>query len=140
MKSEVQYKFLGIHRLKMNSSDDRFPKSFRDQNPNEKQLIEHMLEDESIIDFPVFIDSPMQKFDKEHAENIIRYFYPNVSDQVVLFPLIHKELMQDEYKVLKERVSRSFLINNLNNDSSTFLEVEPDSLIQKYDELYLASN
>ena len=46
------------------------------------------LVDESNIDFPVFIDSPMQKFDKEHAENIIRHFYPNVSEQVVLFPLI----------------------------------------------------
>ena len=98
------------------------------------------LVDESNIDFPVFIDSPMQKFDKEHAENIIRYFYPTVSEQVVLFPLIHKELTQDEYKVLKNRVSRSFLINNLNNDSSAFLKVEPESLIQKYDELYLASN
>ena len=98
------------------------------------------LVDESNIDFPVFIDSPMQKFDQEHAENIIRHFYPTVSDQVVLFPLIHKELTQDEYKVLKEKVNRGFLINNLNNDSSAFLEVEPESLIQKYDELYLASN
>ena len=98
------------------------------------------LVDESNIDFPVFIDSPMQKFDKEHAENIIRHFYPNVSKQVVLFPLIYKELTKDEYEVLKKKVNRSFLINNLNNDSSAFLEVEPECLIEKYDELYLASN
>ncbi len=98
------------------------------------------LVDESNIDFPVFIDSPMQKFDQEHAENIIRHFYPTVSDQVVLFPLIHKELTQDEYKVLKERVNRSFLIDNLTKDSSAFLEVAPELLIQKYDELYMASN
>jgi DNA sulfur modification protein DndD len=31
---------------------------------------------ESEIDFPVFIDSPMQKFDNQHSENIIRHFYP----------------------------------------------------------------
>lgn len=37
------------------------------------------LVDESEIEFPVFIDSPMQKFDEQHAENIIKYFYPNVS-------------------------------------------------------------
>ena len=98
------------------------------------------LVDESNIDFPVFIDSPMQKFDQEHAENIIKHFYPNVSNQVVLFPLIHKELTLDEYDLLKSNVSRSFLINNLNNDSSTFLEVEPEQLIKKYDELYVASN
>ena len=98
------------------------------------------LVDESNIDFPVFIDSPMQKFDQEHAKNIIQYFYPSVSNQVVLFPLIHKELTEDEYELLKKSVNRSFLIDNLSNDSSTFLEVEPDLLIQKYDELYVASN
>jgi DNA sulfur modification protein DndD len=98
------------------------------------------LVDESNIDFPVFIDSPMQKFDQEHAKNIIQHFYPSVSNQVVLFPLIHKELTQDEYELLKRSVSRSFLIDNLSNDSSTFLKVEPDLLIQKYDELYVASN
>lgn len=52
------------------------------------------LVDESDIAFPVFIDSPMQKFDKDHAENVIKEFYPNVSEQVVLFPLIHKELTE----------------------------------------------
>ncbi len=55
------------------------------------------LVDESDIEFPVFIDSPMQKFDKDHAENMINEFYPNVSEQVVLFPLIHKELTEDEF-------------------------------------------
>jgi DNA sulfur modification protein DndD len=98
------------------------------------------LVDESNIEFPVFIDSPMQKFDKEHAENIIKHFYPQVSDQVVLFPLIHKELTEDEYELLKSGVSKSFLINNLSNDSSEFIEVEPNNLITKYNELYVPSN
>ncbi len=98
------------------------------------------LVDESNIEFPVFIDSPMQKFDREHAENIIKHFYPKVSDQVVLFPLIHKELTASEYKLLKKNVSKSYLINNLSNDSSTFLEVEPEELISKYNDLYVPSN
>jgi DNA sulfur modification protein DndD len=59
------------------------------------------LVDESDIEFPVFIDSPMQKFDEEHAENIIKHFYPNVSNQVVIFPLINKELTELEYKDLQ---------------------------------------
>lgn len=98
------------------------------------------LVDESNIDFPVFIDSPMQKFDQEHAENIIRHFYPNVSDQVILFPLIHKELTAQEYELMQKNVNKSFLINNLTNDSSSFLEVDPKDLIEKYDELYVSSN
>ncbi|MEP1778597.1 DNA sulfur modification protein DndD [Reichenbachiella sp.] len=98
------------------------------------------LVDESDINFPVFIDSPMQKFDQEHAENIIQHFYPSVSNQVVLFPLIHKELTEEEYELMKKGISKCYLINNLSNDSSTFIEVEPDALIKKYDELYVAAD
>ncbi|MFN8331351.1 MAG: hypothetical protein U0T81_09060 [Saprospiraceae bacterium] len=58
------------------------------------------LVEESDIQFPVFIDSPMQKFDEQHAENIVKYFYPNVSEQVVIFPLINKELTEREYGIL----------------------------------------
>ena len=94
------------------------------------------LVDESDIEFPVFIDSPMQKFDKDHAENVINEFYPNVSKQVVLFPLIHKELTADEFSLLKPKISKSFIINNTSTDSSEFLEVQPENLINKYNELY----
>ena len=59
------------------------------------------LVDESGIDFPVFIDSPLQKFDPEHSQNIIKEFYPSVSAQVVLFPLLDKELSEQEYELLK---------------------------------------
>lgn len=49
------------------------------------------LVDESGIQFPVFIDSPLQKFDKSHASKIITEFYPQISKQVILFPLLYKE-------------------------------------------------
>lgn len=52
------------------------------------------LVDESGIQFPVFIDSPLQKFDKSHATKIITEFYPQISKQVVLFPLLYKGLLQ----------------------------------------------
>jgi DNA sulfur modification protein DndD len=87
---------------------------------------------ESEIDFPVFIDSPMQKFDNQHAQNIIRHFYPNVAKQVVIFPLLHKELTENEYKLLQSNVCRTFLINNTSSDSSEFLETEPNDFFTKY--------
>jgi DNA sulfur modification protein DndD len=59
------------------------------------------LVEESNIQFPVFIDSPLQKFDKSHANKIITEFYPTVSKQVVLFPLLHKELMESELEMMK---------------------------------------
>ncbi len=92
------------------------------------------LVEESNIEFPVFIDSPMQKFDVEHAENIVRYFYPNISDQVVIFPLIKKEMTADEYKIILPKVSNAYLINNLGNDQSEFREVNPADLFNQFEE------
>jgi DNA sulfur modification protein DndD len=97
------------------------------------------LVDESEIEFPVFIDSPMQKFDEEHAENIIRHFYPNVSKQVIIFPLINKELTEKEYGILQPKVNKAFLINNTSTDSSEFLVTTPDKFITTYNELYNAN-
>ncbi|MEZ4986855.1 MAG: hypothetical protein R2795_17755 [Saprospiraceae bacterium] len=97
------------------------------------------LVDESDIEFPVFIDSPMQKFDKDHAENVIKEFYPNVSEQVVLFPLIHKELTESEFELLKPNISKSYIIHNVSTDASMFEEATPENLIKKYNELYNAN-
>lgn len=90
---------------------------------------------ESEIDFPVFIDSPMQKFDTEHAQNVLKEFYPSVSNQVVLFPLLIKELTEHEYNnILKPYVNKTFIIKNFNSEWSQFDEVNPDELIMKYKE------
>lgn len=88
---------------------------------------------ESGISFPVFIDSPLQKFDKSHSLNIIREFYPTISDQVVLFPLLEKELTQNEFEMMKENISKVFLIEN-SNKKSKFKEVK------KLDDLFNPKN
>jgi len=75
------------------------------------------LVDESGIKFPVFIDSPLQKFDKYHSKNIIKEFYPSISEQVVLFPLLEKELSEIEYELLKPNLNKAFLIHNENGAS-----------------------
>lgn len=76
------------------------------------------LVDQSGIDFPVFIDSPLQKFDKEHSSNVIQQFYPSISDQVVLFPLLEKELTKNEYDLLKPHLGGVYLIENKTQGSS----------------------
>ncbi|MBO0360878.1 AAA family ATPase [Hymenobacter sp. BT186] len=94
------------------------------------------LVEESDFDFPVFIDSPMQKFDDQHAENIVKHFYPSIADQVILFPLINKELSAREYDLLLPRVAKSYLIINKDSDESGFEEVVPDQLFERYSALY----
>jgi len=76
------------------------------------------LVDQSRIDFPIFIDSPLQKFDKEHSSNVIQQFYPSISDQVVLFPLLEKELTKSEYELLKPNLGGVYLIENQSQGSS----------------------
>lgn len=94
------------------------------------------LVDESDIEFPVFIDSPMQKFDKDHAENVIKELYPNVSKQVILFPLMYKELTPNEFDLLKKNISKAYIIDNYSIDASKFVETIPENLIKTYDDLY----
>lgn len=94
------------------------------------------LVEESDIQFPVFIDSPMQKFDEQHSENIVKYFYPNISEQVVIFPLINKELTEREYRILSKHVAKTYIINNIHEDKSEFLAAEPDTFLVTYNRMY----
>ena len=87
--------------------------------------------DETEIEFPVFIDSPMQKFDPLHTKNVLTKFYPNVSKQVILFPLLKKELTEDEYRYIEPIVSKSYLISN-EKGGSHFVEVKPENLFEEY--------
>lgn len=76
------------------------------------------LVDESGIQFPIFIDSPLQKFDKRHSRNIITKFYPSISKQVILFPLLEKELSEKEYNLLLPNTALTFIIQNKEGKST----------------------
>ena len=88
------------------------------------------LVEESGIQFPVFIDSPLQKFDKSHATKIITGFYPSISKQVVLFPLLHKELTTDEFEIMKDSVNETFII--CNDTTHSYFEKVPINKFMTY--------
>ena len=92
------------------------------------------LVEETELDFPVFIDSPMQKFDINHSQNILTKFYPNVSKQVILFPLLLKELTEDEYMLINKYINKTYLIENTKN-GSCFREIESNELFENYKHL-----
>ncbi|GAA4273608.1 DNA sulfur modification protein DndD [Aquimarina gracilis] len=124
--SKLMHKKDFITNVKVNIVDDVMDIELLDKDNNiidkdslskgEQQLyataLLKALVDESGIRFPVFIDSPLQKFDKFHSKNIIQEFYPSISEQVVLFPLLEKELSEKEYDFLKPNLSKTFLIQN----------------------------
>ncbi len=73
--------------------------------------------EESELKFPVFIDSPLQKFDKNHANRIITEFYPIISNQVILFPLLHTEISNIEIEAMKPYINSIHRIKNEENYS-----------------------
>ena len=98
------------------------------------------LVEESNIDFPVFVDSPMQKLDEDHAKNVIKYFYPTISEQVVIFPILKKELTKDEFHFLRNNISKCYLINNLGEGESNFIEINNNELFETYNKKYKDDN
>ncbi len=103
-----------------------------DLSKGEQQLyatsILKALVEESNIEFPVFVDSPLQKFDEHHSENVIQEFYPIISKQVVVLPLLNKEITEREYDLMKGRVNGAYLIENVQEDASRFIQVESEAL------------
>jgi len=73
----------------------------------------------------------MQKLDRHHAENILTKFYPTVSKQVVFFPILVKELTEEEYALIEDRVNKTYLIRN-EQEGSHFVEVKPYELFETY--------
>lgn len=152
---KIMHKNDFVHNVKVNVYDDIMDIDLLDSNDKiidkeslskgEQQLyataLLKALVDESGIKFPVFIDSPLQKFDKFHSQNIIREFYPSISDQVVLFPLLEKELSEMEYKTLQPHVNKVYVIDS-ENGASKFKFLKQDQLFTeiKNDEDYVHSN
>lgn len=105
-----------------------------DLSNGEKQMFStallSALVEETGIQFPVFIDSPLQKFDRLHSQNILEKFYPNISKQVVLFPLIYKELTEKEFLLIKDRTEKTILIKN-ESEGSYFLQISKDDLFNE---------
>lgn len=139
--NKIMHKEDFIYNVRVNVSDDVMDIDLLDKNGDvmdknslskgEQQLyataLLKALVDESGIKFPVFIDSPLQKFDKYHSKNIIKEFYPAISEQVVLFPLLEKELSELEYEYLKPNVNKVFVIEN-RSDGSSFKKYPVDKL------------
>jgi len=72
---------------------------------------------ESIQNFPIFIDTPLGRLDHEHIENILKNYYPNLSSQVVLLAT-NNEITPRRYNSIKSKVAKSYLIVNENKKSN----------------------
>ena len=86
---------------------------------------------ESSVKFPVLIDSPLQKLDKKHAISFLQNLYPMLGEQILLMPLLDKELQEKEFELIKNRVSDTYLIVN-NEGSSHLMSTSKDNLFENF--------
>ena len=61
---------------------------------------------ESVQSLPIFIDTPLGRLDDEHIKNILLYYYPDLSEQVVILST-NNEITPRRYKDIEESVSKS---------------------------------
>ena len=87
-----------------------------DLSMGEKQLyaiaLLKALIDESGMSFPVVIDSPLQKLDKEHALTLLQTVLPDLSEQVFILPIPVKEFSEREYEAVKSTIHSLHLIEH----------------------------
>jgi DNA sulfur modification protein DndD len=71
---------------------------------------------EAIQSYPIFIDTPLGRLDHEHIENILRDYYPELSNQVILLAT-NNEITPRRYTSIVSKVAKSYLIVNENRKS-----------------------
>jgi DNA sulfur modification protein DndD len=108
----------GLRVSILNSDGEEMPKEMF--STGEKQLyiscLVKALLKESIQNFPIFIDTPLGRLDHEHIENILKNYYPDLSNQVVLLST-NNEVTPSRFNLISDKISHTYLIENRSNKS-----------------------
>lgn len=67
---------------------------------------------ESMVNYPIFIDTPLARLDDEHIEGILKNYYPNLSEQVIILST-NNEINQRRHSIIENNVNKAFLLNSL---------------------------
>jgi DNA sulfur modification protein DndD len=91
-----------------------------DLSSGEKQiyiscLLKAILE-ESIVDYPVFIDTPLGRLDKEHKDRFVDEYYPFLANQVVILTT-DEEVTQVRKERIENKIAKTYQLVNV--DGST---------------------
>ena len=70
---------------------------------------------------PMIIDTPLGRLDREHRDNLMRYYFPHVSHQVIILST-DTEIDEQYVQQLKDNISEVYLLDY--NESKGFTEVK----------------
>ncbi|RJQ58934.1 MAG: DNA sulfur modification protein DndD [Desulfobacteraceae bacterium] len=60
---------------------------------------------------PLIIDTPLARIDLIHQENLLKHYYPNAGEQVIILPT-DSELDERKYKILKPHIYQEYVLIN----------------------------
>lgn len=69
---------------------------------------------EAVSDYPVFIDTPLGRLDKDHKDSFVDTFYPELANQVVLFST-DEEVTPRRFERIEDHIAQTFMLNNTDN-------------------------
>lgn len=70
---------------------------------------------------PMIIDTPLGRLDREHRDNLMKYYFPHVSHQVIILST-DTEIDEQYVYQLKDNISKVYLLDY--NESKGFTEVK----------------
>jgi DNA sulfur modification protein DndD len=79
------------------------------------------LKDVSGKKLPVVIDTPLARIDRGNQENLLKYYYPNAAQQVILLAT-DSEMTPDKYDLIKAQIYRRYTLHNRTGRDSQLLE------------------
>lgn len=72
-------------------------------------------------DIPFIIDTPYARIDANHRKEISEKFFPNISKQVIILST-DEEINEEYYGILKQHISREYMLVNDENQNRTSVE------------------
>jgi DNA sulfur modification protein DndD len=78
-------------------------------------LLKAILE-ESIVDYPVFIDTPLGRLDKDHKDSFVDKYYPFLANQVIILTT-DEEVTPARKERIEHKIAKTYQL--VNSDGST---------------------
>lgn len=76
---------------------------------------------------PIIVDTPLARIDRENQENLLRHYYPNAAEQVIVLAT-DSEIDERKYEIVRPQINRVFTLSNPNGQSTIIDEVNQSGL------------
>ena len=73
------------------------------------------MKDLAEAEMPVVIDTPLSRIDRQNQEHMLRHYYPNLAEQVIILPT-NSEIDRHKFVFLEDHVAVEYRIDNETGD------------------------